>query len=117
MARRRIGVRRRIGDRHGEAAQPPKPSRRAVPQVMGGRRTVVPRPILDCFALASLGLAMTARLPRHGEAAQPPKPSRRAAPRILGGRPNLLPARFRSASRSLALALAMTGNTGRAGSP
>src|SRR5579875_363019 len=38
--------------RHCEAAKPPKQSRRAVPHVMGGRPTVLPCPILDCFALA-----------------------------------------------------------------
>jgi len=83
----------------------------AGPRVKGGRCHVLPCPILDCFARASRGLAMTgtivararndggAAVPRvvcgrqghrpvhrHCEAAQPPKQSRRAGPRILCGR-------------------------------
>ena len=49
--------------RHCEAAKRPKQSRRAAPRVMGGRPTVWPRPILDCFARASRGLAMTENAP------------------------------------------------------
>src|SRR5579875_3708823 len=68
MDRRRGHCRRH---RHCEAAQRPKPSRRAVQHVMDGRRAAWPCPILDCFAracararndgevaLASLALAM-----------------------------------------------------------
>ena len=102
-----------------------------------------PRPILDCFALASLGLAMTGMRDRHCEAA-PLCPSLRggeAAEAIQAGRPSshgreacrvaapLLDC-FARASRGLAmtvkgnldcfalasLALAMTGNKGRSGS-
>jgi len=62
-----------MGVRHCEAAKRPKQSRRAGPRVMDGRRYVLPRPILDCFALASLALAMTEdQRPslRGGEAAE-----------------------------------------------
>src|SRR5579875_1467696 len=48
----------------------------AVPRVMGGRCTVWPCPILDCFALASLALAMT---------------EERTAPRLMDGRCHVLP--------------------------
>src|SRR5579875_179048 len=42
-----------------EAIQAGRPSNH------GGGRTVLYRPILDCFALASLALAMTGRRPRR----------------------------------------------------
>src|SRR5579875_1707268 len=59
----------------------------AVPRVMGGRCTVWPCPILDCFALASLALAMTEE--RTAPLPRPPAPvaidearsSRRNSPR------------------------------------
>ncbi len=47
-----------------EAAKPPKQSRWAGPRVVGGRRTVLPRPIPDCLAPALLGCAVTGR--SHG---------------------------------------------------
>gem|GEM_PF-6736661 len=37
-----VMARRRIGDRHGEAAKRPKQSSRAGPRVMDGRRAVWP---------------------------------------------------------------------------
>src|SRR5579875_209013 len=57
--------------RHREAAKRPKQSRREVPRIPRGRRTVWPCPILDCFALASLALAMTwgGGAASHGRAA------------------------------------------------
>src|SRR5579875_1278768 len=68
----RYGLRGGAFLRHG-AAPPSPPSLRgreaaeaiqwALPHVRGGRRTVLPCPILDCFALASLALAMTERRP------------------------------------------------------
>jgi len=45
--------------RHCEAAKPPKQSRRKVPRIPCGRRTVWCGCILDCFARAPRGLAMT----------------------------------------------------------
>src|SRR5579885_1743233 len=77
-------------DRHCEAAKPPKPSRLAGPRVMSGRRILWPRPILDCFVLASLGLAMTAGAGRaRGTRAPPCPPSlpRRVRPSMM--RPGL----------------------------
>src|SRR5579875_538860 len=50
--------------RHCEAAKRPKQSRWAGPRVVGGRRTVLPRPIPDCLAPALLGCAVTGR--SHG---------------------------------------------------
>src|SRR5579875_2952285 len=49
--------------RHCEAAKPPKQSREAAPRFTGGRRTVWRGCILDCFARASRGLAMTEERP------------------------------------------------------
>jgi len=79
--------------RHCEAAKPPKQSRRATPRILVGRPKVSPCPILDCFARASRGLAMTAE---------------RAAPRVMGGRPKVLPRPILDCFALASLALAMT---------
>ena len=48
---------------------------------------IVAARLLDCFALASLALAMTVnRFPRHCEAAKRPKQSRRKVQHVTGGR-------------------------------
>ena len=108
-------ARRRIWVRHCEAAKPPKQSRRAGPRVMGGRCAVWPCPILDCFALAPLALAMTGNggpSLRGGEAAEaihaggPASDEREAY---------IVAAPLLDCFALASLALAMTGNKCRAG--